>query len=710
MSDLLLTRRQTLQSFAFSAVFGGSLFGLVGCGGGGHGGGGGAKVHPQSTHVPVSLPSGFSIPPAELEGGTVFGTAPLDATGFVAKINVNAPTFAYVRHKTTGKYVLFGLVGNGRPGVTPLASAALSMALALGITGLPGANVAEALTLLEADPNVMGLRDAIASAMATDPYALTNDNASVASALKTAFQGLTGAASPNAVPQIARRDASAPLVLVNPPNDQGGFRLDQPDDGAITPTNLKRRPAFAYTYLVGHTSDGGSTTPVSPAQRIDLQELGGTTTLVGSLASLGAQGAYAPVAGKSVDVPVSSGDTKTSYQTIVLLASGDNGSEPTFFGSASFANEVAEWRQKRQELNVAAFMGTMADIFGCLAAGVAKLTVAAANTIANDMAAAATAAGEANFLAEIQSGNFGNFAKWALESIARGELPNANVLADIEEVLQLAPAGPATVEGLSIIGVAAFALTVFATLTIALSLADLSASYLDYLSSPQAVLWDVSAVKPGVHISPRKADVRQGQSFTLSATVAGAEGTGTVYTWTLSGGIGCTLRDDSTGQAGSSIQTSSSTVVLSTTASTQGTLTVAVSAKSAAGKDLGSDKGSYTMVENKPVTETGTYFTDSQAYPDGSGGVYQFGVKFADVPGATYYNVHGEGPNDPVYYGTSFDKTYVVSNPPIGYFGAVDHEILLGGGSGGNLDGSIAADAARFTGWKYTVTAYFANY
>ncbi len=32
--ETLLTRRQTLQSLAFSAVFGGSILSLVGCGGG----------------------------------------------------------------------------------------------------------------------------------------------------------------------------------------------------------------------------------------------------------------------------------------------------------------------------------------------------------------------------------------------------------------------------------------------------------------------------------------------------------------------------------------------------------------------------------------------------------------------------------------------------------------------------------------------------
>ncbi|MER3495882.1 MAG: hypothetical protein C4320_03180, partial [Armatimonadota bacterium] len=175
--ETFATRRQTLKWMVSATILGGvalsgiSLGGFVlsGCGGSGGGSDSGGKVKTTSTRVPIVLPPGFSIPLAELEGGTFFSAGALDATGFTAKVVQNAPTFSYIRHKKSGKFVLFGLVGAGRPGITPLATAALVVALAMGITGLAPVNVAEALTLLENDANVKALGDTIVAAMATDP-------------------------------------------------------------------------------------------------------------------------------------------------------------------------------------------------------------------------------------------------------------------------------------------------------------------------------------------------------------------------------------------------------------------------------------------------------------------------------------------------------------------------------------------------------------
>ncbi|RYG80790.1 hypothetical protein EON77_07975, partial [bacterium] len=126
--ELLLTRRQTLQSLAFAAVGGVSLFSLAGCGGGGGDDrqGGAGPIRTATARVPVELPSGFSLPLTELEGGTAFGVGSLNATGLSIKVNAEAPTFAYLREKKTGKVVMAALVGTGRPGVTPLGAAALT--------------------------------------------------------------------------------------------------------------------------------------------------------------------------------------------------------------------------------------------------------------------------------------------------------------------------------------------------------------------------------------------------------------------------------------------------------------------------------------------------------------------------------------------------------------------------------------------------------
>ncbi|MER3495883.1 MAG: hypothetical protein C4320_03185, partial [Armatimonadota bacterium] len=59
------------------------------------------------------------------------------------------------------------------------------------------------------------------------------------------------------------------IVLVQPSEQQGGASVEQGKGSTeIVPTNYKRRPCAAYTYLVGHTPGAGASSS-EPAQKID---------------------------------------------------------------------------------------------------------------------------------------------------------------------------------------------------------------------------------------------------------------------------------------------------------------------------------------------------------------------------------------------------------------------------------------------------------
>ena len=582
--EVLLTRRQTLQSLAAAAVFstgaGATLFGLAGCGGGGAGGGGGG-VKLQTLRIPVELPAGFSLPLNELEGGTAFGTGPLDAQGFSAKINADAPTFAYLRHKPTGKFVLAALVGAGRLGLTPLGSGVASMAISMGYVGLPSTNLTQALALLEGNADVKALGDAIASAMATDPYAITAEEGAVATAMKVAFDALKGGANPQSKPGASPRAATrgrapAPLIQVAPSDEQGGFRVDQGDPGQIVPTNLKRRPAAAYTYRVGHTPGAGASDG-SAAVRTNVQDIVATTSLLGSVLTIGASPAWAAVPGQGVDLTNEGKDTKTHYETVVLMGSSGWGSDPAFFAEPRYAGEIAEWRAKSETLNEYAFNGIVLDIFKTIgSSALGALSYAQSAAISGQLASTLQPA----ILVFIKKGGFYGGLRELLRLMIGGNTASRRVvLFALQQTGAITTGLESAAITASIVALAEFALAALAASGALLGLADAVGTGWDSVTSPTGVRWQETALKADIAITPETQTIVRGASATLTADVVGRPATSeTVYTWKITGGSDLAVLSDGHGKTGRSFETGQASVTLATTPSTQGDVTVSVEA------------------------------------------------------------------------------------------------------------------------------------
>ena len=705
--EALLTRRQTLQSLAYAAVFGGSLLGLVGCGGGGKGHGGGGAIRTATVRVPVTLPEGFPIPASDLVGGTAFGTAPVDATGFSAKINPNAPTFAYLRQRSTGRMVLFGLVGEGRPGLTPLGAASALMALALGLTGLPPEAVASGLGGIEGRPAVTALADAIANAMATDPTVLARtEDSPLAASIKAAYDSLSTPVS-GATRGVASRAAAKPLVQVQPSDEQHGARVDQGSEGTIVPTNLRRRPIAAYTYRTGHVP----ATADAEAHLLDQQDIDPTTSLVGSVVTLGSAAVFADRPGHEVALPVSGDDDKTLYETVVLYPSASF-ADPDFFGEERYRDQLPEWKAKRNDLQEYSFVwGILLDLFK-VASGAAAVAISVKDALSfsRELAFFQQAGGRA-VIQQALNGEFGVASQQAVKLAAQSDTLGEYLREALGRILvkaKVATEGAVSGEGLAAIASAAgLALAASGAL---LALADARSTYNDLQGLPKGVRWTETALQPKLRITPRTGEIRQGGSLGLSVDLVALPGVGISYTWTLTGSSFGTLTGDS--GSGKSITTTGTAITLAVTPSDpEGQVaTVTVEAKDRDGKSLGTDTAKLTVVGNAPVVEGGTFTV--LTHVDETSEAAVAAVTFAKVKGATSYAVHGTGGDDPAYYHREINLSYNPKNPPTGPDGK---PLLFGVGlsgafsSPGDLSGKIAYFQNRFAGFTFTVTAYFGN-
>jgi hypothetical protein len=589
-----LSRRAALRSLAGSAVLGTGLVSLGGCGGGGDDG------DATTASVSVGLPAGFALPESELESGTAFGVDGVRSGATRASVPGDEPVFAFVRHRPTGGFVLFGLVGGGRTRIDALSTAVAAVALHFGWVGYRGAVRSAVLGLLEKDPAVVALGAQLQSALATDPYAVRNRNAGFQAALRSAIDSLRAStAAANAASQ--RRHALASLIQVQPSDEQQGARLDQGTAGAVVPTNLKRRPVAFYTYLTGHDPAGSTA-----VQRVDQQDLVPTGTFLGQIASLNARPAWAPVAGRTVDLPTTGNDDRTFYETVALMGTLDNAATtPAVFADPRYAGEVSEWRAKLSELRVySCFHSVGTDIFAAASlGGGAAIAFATAQAIRAQIALIASDA-SALVIAKAIGGGYGEYVQGLMGAISEeyyafytsGSTAWRRVglrlvgLAEAEaEAAALGQAG-ATIASIALLCSAAILAAGGVVAAV-----DLGASYSDALLSPLAVQWTETALRARVRLSPERATIAPDQSIVLSTALVGLGGsTGVTYRYTLAGSDLANLGDGQ-GRIGRSFDTASSTVNLVTTPSTQGDLVVTVEAFRA-GVSLGTASATVSVV------------------------------------------------------------------------------------------------------------------
>lgn len=581
-----ITRRQTLQLMASTAVFGGAV--LAGCGGGGASiGSSGGSVVP--TTGASQLPTGFKLLKTDLTGGTVFGGGKLAANGsFSTKVLSNGgPTVAWLLHGPTKKFVLYGFVGNGQKGVSALGTATLLIVLSLSGLGLPPAAQNTLVSNIESHSATASLASVISQRVAADPFALSNSDTQIIAALKGACKAITASKQLLQPGSGTRGETIAPLLTVDPSQQLSMAQVVQASGGAdgIQVMNLGRRPIAAYTYRIGQEDTSGVRTDLTQAvlvgQRQDLLPVEG---VIGSVVGTGHRPAFQPVKGPVVPLPVVTGSAKTFYETVVLMASGKTADEPepSFFSLPRYSGQLETWRHKREELNMQGFFGgALRDLVGSLIGGVsATLSGVTLNSIIAELGAIQAAAVQQ--VIDFTAKGFYTKATKTIFEIARGsDLVSGRIRQTLIDLIPEAEQAGLTALSeevtLALIGLASLVLEVLAIAGTLLAVVDLGFSYSDLLTSSKGEIWHDTAIKPSVVVSPQSTELGRGHELTLTARVLGVTGAFT-YSWRLEGGGNLASMRDSLGHTGMAFETTKDQVTVATTPSTQGTLTVTVEA------------------------------------------------------------------------------------------------------------------------------------
>ena len=637
-----------------------ATLGLAGCGGGGgHHGGGSSTV---GAKVAVQIPAGITIPVADLQGATAYGTAAVVNGSFTAKVSSGGPTFAYVRQRSTGKPVLFGFAGGGGSGVGPLGSATAILALAFGVGGLQPTAARTLIALIEASPVTTTLAGVIEARVVADPFALSDGDAQVQTAVQAAVASFTRRSSPLSPSRAATRADVEPLVLVQP-QDQGGCSVEQGTAAAtIVPTNKLRRPAAAYTYLTGYTDDGGATTLPTVQAFGSEDELAPTIGFLSSLATLGVRPANAPVSGTPLHLTVHSGTnvTRTTYETVILMASESQTAEPAFFTDPKYAGVVDSWRAKRKALNAHAWIGTiLRDTFASVVGG-ASAWISAAKAVELVARVEAVGAAAAQAVIDVESGKFlkGTYT-WLSQAVAEGDIATATRKAIADIVLEAEGAGEAAVGAELLTAIGAVAAVVIGTLAAAgtlIGVADLGLGWSDLATSDLADVWTVGLLKPNVAVSPSSAKIQAGSSLTLTAATPGVSETLYKYRWTLSSGGNGNIGDpDGAGGAGRDITTAGNSINLLTSSSDVDGAVYAISVTALelkTGAALGTAKATVTI--SKDIEGNGrSSILDFPKTTTYNGQTFTSGVLVAIVqypasnppPANNIYGVFGTGPS-----------------------------------------------------------------
>ncbi len=581
-----MTRQNFLRLALSLSVAGGSL--LTGCGGGASG----STVPTTRTRGTLALPSGALAGHRVANG---YGDSSIGASGgFDLKTLSAQPSIALVLDGA-GKLALLGFVDpSAETNILDASSAAVALLfLAIGGAQASPDDKAGLLRELRAEPAVATLATVISARLTADPLALHNGDAQIQNALVSARDAVRAnhPVRSRAVPGIrpvTRAAGFPPRMLIEPSGRQSGVEVvqDPARDGAIIPINNHRRWGKLFAYRVGYEDASGVRQDLPKAEALNNGDafsatapLGGVFTTLAELFSGGA--AFAPVTGKSVPLAMKDGDVKT-FVEIVAVGSAFTQSEPEFFSAPRYVAQVPLWREARGRLNLISWM---ADIFFGLFLEVLGVRGAVADFAAYEAAALAweniDSIALRNIIAQAKSGQLPR----AMAELVKLGLEEGEGLVVMRELAAKSARLVATVAGEKVAISEALWATGFKALGglllsapgIVLGAVDIGAVASDLSNANAADLWTATLIKPTVAISPSAVQLGGGQELKLSATVPGAaSGSKFSYAWTLSGSNLASLFGEN--KSGASVETSTPSVTLTTTPSTQGTLTVTVKA------------------------------------------------------------------------------------------------------------------------------------
>lgn len=588
---------------AIAASAGGAL--LSGCGGGGSE----AGVMTTTTQGKLLLPGGV---PAGMQVVNGYGNATVAADGaFSLTTLADVPSMAMALD-AAGKLVLFGYLDptSSSNSLDTRAAALAQLFLSLGGAQASRDDKKALLAALGADSSLGPLAAAIEARLLVDPLAFHNADAGIRNALVTARTQVRAVHAREAgEDHLVHAAALPPRMVIQPAAQQSGVELiqDPARDGVIIPVNHHRRWCKVFHYRVGFEGASGTRQDLPTAEALNngdaldsVPPAGGVFTTIPQL--LSGTSAWVPVNGKPFSPVMKDGEVKTYLETVVV-GSAATFNEPAFFTAPRYASQAPLWREVRERMNHISFVvdlalgllleqlgvrGAVADFNTCNATAAAWEDID--NIAMRNVVAKARAGQLPRAMLELIEACVGSEGPFLVRELATKSAKFVATIAG-EKVL--------VNEALWAVGFKALSNLIFGAAGLVVGAVDLGAVVTELSAANQADLWTTTLIQPTVAISPATITLGAGQETNLTASVPGAQPNATFsYKWTLSGSNLASLRGDN--KSGSSIETTSSTIALTTTPSVKGTLTVKVEAY-----QLG-DGGSKTLVGDAKSTITVT--------------------------------------------------------------------------------------------------------
>lgn len=542
----------------------------------------------------VVLPVGSPLELTSLVLESALADSPLRTDGsFQAQVpsGASGSTLVWLRNETG--VLLMGFIDEINNTIDTHSSAVALLYLTLGGYMANTASKPVLLNALRANPIVSTLAQVFATRFAANPTALPDGDPTLAAAIQTAHAAILtelGAPSRSAHALTRARQAEpAPDLLLAPTTTQSKFRIDQGSAAqTILATNEARRYTQVMTYEVDREDQNGQRANPARAKLVSSVWVPSTPAL--GLLSTGTgffsqNTAFTPVISDPIALAMNAGDAKTFFETIVL-GSSSLVSDPPVYGEARYAEEVGTWREIRAELNLTSWVGDV--LFGLLL----ELWGLRDVTPNNEAIKAAAKDFRVNYysiytelFAYAEAGNYAGATRVCLQLMATN-------LEFVEHLLALVIAISPSLRNLltssaSILKTGSKLLirSLLAAINVAglvLGAGDLGAVLADLASSEPTERWQETLInrKTSVKLAPTSSTIAPGDSLSLAATLSGSYQGRLRYVWSLSGGVGLESIGDGNGNVGNQFESEQGTVLLVTTPSSKGTVTIGVQAVS----------------------------------------------------------------------------------------------------------------------------------
>ena len=588
---------------------------MVGCGGGG----GDAAIAGPQVQGQLALPAAVKAADVTVVGNTD-EVAVADDGKFTLAVADDSLTLVAAVHGSD-RALHYGLVRAGLAGQTldARSSAAALLFVSLGASQLAPADRRAVHESIAADTQTAALASVIQARIDANPFALDEPDAQIVSALKQSLQAMrarpAGALPGGRARRLAVTDVQ-PLLRIEPGGEVNGISVNQDGDTpGFSIVNTKRRPGIAHLYKVGYQMPEAARVDISPAEVVG-QPIRIASTQALSIAAapgafMGGAVPWEPKTSSRVPLAMHEGAEQTIYEVVYLTPVWD-AADPTIAAEPRYRLYREAWLEELGNLyertQMEIVFGAILEALGV--GGGAFNEGAFATAMANLRAVAAADGGFFTLMAQVRGGTalMGGIQGWFTTMAgATGRIATLNslVLSAVAPMVEAANAQLAAnmaARSLSRAKLTMFhgAMRVLAAVSVVGGAVDSGAQWKDLHSGEKASLFTATLVGPKVQVSPSSGKVGKGEEQTLTARVTGTQGVTLTYRWTLTGSTLANLSDRA-GKVGLTIDTDKDVVVLATTPSTVGTLTITVEAfqvKSGGNRSLGEAVATLEMDNN----------------------------------------------------------------------------------------------------------------